>query len=186
MVKRHIALAALAVVALAFVACDDPVETGRVIIDIKEFNGGMPVQSDVLHDVGSDPADTPYIPEDIIPVVLTARPYNDFITGNEHFQIIIEEYTIRWTRTDGGTGALPTRTENAHIVVGVNTETEAAFRLTTWADKAGAILAPLAYTSNTVLMRADIEFRGREMGTEKDVEFGASVSVNFADAANEE
>lgn len=184
MVKRNITLAVLVAVALAGVACDDPAEEGRMIVDIQEINGGMPVQSDVLYDDLSDPADVPYIPEDLIPIVLSARPYNDFITGNTHHQIIVEQYTVTWTRTDGGAGTLPTRTEASHIVIGVGGETEAAIRLTTWADKAGPVLSPLIATSNTVLMRADIAFEGREMGTEKDVQFSASISVNFADAAN--
>jgi hypothetical protein len=34
-------------------------------------------------------------------------------------------------------------------------------------------------------MQANIRFTGREMGTEKEVEAVAAVSVNFADTANE-
>lgn len=182
MVKRNIALALFVVVALSMVACDDPVESGRSILDIKDFNEGFPVQSDVLFDNLTDP---PYVPEDLIPVVFTARPYNEFITGSEHFQLIIEEYSVTWTRTDGGSGALATRTESSHIVVGVGGETNAAIRLTTWADKTGPVLSPLVGTANSVAMRADIVFKGREMGTEKEIEAAASVSVNFADAVNE-
>lgn len=183
MVKRYITLAVLAVIALAGVACDDPAEQGRLIVDIVSINEGFPVQSDVLYDNGTDPA---YIPEDIIPVVLTGRPYNEFITGNLHHQVIVEKYTITWTRTDGGSGVLATRTENSHIVVSVVDEVEAAIRLTTWADKTGPVLSPLVATSNTITMRADIRFTGRELATEKEVEFVASISVNFADAANSE
>jgi hypothetical protein len=181
MVKRNMALAALFVVALAFVACDDPAEKGRNIVDIKDFNGGMPVQSDVLYNNLVDP---PYIPEDLIPVSFSARPYNDFITGNTHNQIIIDDYTITWTRSDGGS-VLPTRTESSHIVISVGSATDAAIRLTTWADKTGPILSPLVGTSNSITMQANIRFTGREMGTEKEVEAVAAVSVNFADTANE-
>jgi hypothetical protein len=182
MLKRNIALAALVLIALGMVACDDAPETGRSIVDIKEFNEGFPVQSDVYFDNFTDP---PYVPEDIIPVTFSARPYNTCITGAEHFQIIIEEYTITWTRTDGGTGTLATRTENSHIVVSVGSLTDAAIRLTTWADKTGPVLSPLVGTSNSIAMRADIDFKGREMSTTEAIEFKASLSVNFADAVNE-
>jgi len=182
MVKRNIALAALFGVALAFVACDDPAEKGRFIVDIKDFNGGMPVQSDVLFNNFTDP---PYIPEDLIPVTFSARPYNEYIVGNTHNQIIIEKYTVTWTRTDGGSGTLATRNESSHIVVGSGGDTEAAIRLTTWADKTGPVLSPLVNTSNSIAMQANIRFTGREMGTDKEIEAVATVSVNFADAVNE-
>ena len=182
MLKRNIALAALFLLALGLVACDDPAEKGRAILDIQEINGGTPIQSDVLYNNGTDPA---YVPEDIIPIVLSARPYNDFITGSEHFQIIVEKYSVVWTRTDGGTGNLPTRTENCHITVSVGKETNASFRLTTWGDKSGPVLSALRNTSNQISMRADIRFTGRELGTDKEVEFATSVTVNFADTVNQ-
>lgn len=181
MVKRNIALEALFLLALGVSACDDPAEEGRVIVDIKEINDGFPVQSDVLFDDGTNPA---YVPEDIIPIVLSGRPYNDFITGNTHFQIIVEQYTITWTRVDGGTGTLATRTENAHMVIPVGDKFEGAIRLTRWEDKTGPVLSPLVNTLNSITMRADIAFEGREMGTEKKVKFAASLTVNFADVGN--
>ena len=91
-----------------------------------------------------------------------------------------------WTRTDGGTGALPTRDEASSIYLTVGEETEAFIRLVTWGDKNGAILSPLVGSPNQIGMRADITFTAREVGTEEEIEFAASVSVNFADAVNTE
>jgi hypothetical protein len=180
MAKRYLAcVAALAVLALG--ACDDSPESGRSLVSVTSFNGGTPVQSDVLVDNGTDPA---YIPEDLIMASFIARPYNRFITGTTHNQIVIESYHVVWTRTDGGTGTLATRDEASSIYVTYGEETEAFIRLTTWADKTGAVLAPLVGTSTQVTMRADVTFTGREVGTEEEIEFATSVSVNFADIVN--
>ena len=181
MAKRSIAFVTVALLALA--ACDDAPESGRTIVSIQDFNSGAPVQSDVLVDNGTDPA---YVPEDIIPVTFIARPYNNLITGTTHSQVVVESYHIVWTRTDGGTGALPTRDEASSIYLTVGEETEAFIRLVTWGDKNGAILSPLVGSPNQVGMRADITFLAREVGTEEEIEFAASVSVNFADAVNTE
>ncbi len=181
MAKRHFALVVLAVAALTFVSCDDAPETGRSIVTILNFNNGTPVQSDVLFDDGT----SSYIPEDLVPIELTARPYNKFITGVEHANIVVERYHIRWTRTDGGTGNLPERDEASHITIMWNTKTDAAIRLTTWQDKTGPVLSPLVGTSNTIGMRADITFFAREVGTTAEIEFATSISVNFADAVND-
>jgi len=181
MLKRHLACIAFALVAVGLVSCDDASETGRTIVAINDFNGGAPVQSDVLFNNGTDP---PYVPEDIIPVSFTARYYNGFVTGVTHSQVVIDRYHIDWTRTDGGTGALASRDEAASITLTVGDQTDASLRLTTWTDKTGPILAPLVGSLNAVVMRADVTFFGREVGTTKEVELKASVSVDFADLAN--
>ncbi|MCI0452310.1 MAG: hypothetical protein L0Z51_07950 [Candidatus Latescibacteria bacterium] len=182
MAKRNIASVAVLAL-LALVACDDAPESGRTIVSIQEFNLGTPVQSDVEVNNGTDP---PYIAEDLIPVTFTARPYNAFITGTTHNQVVIESYTVVWTRTDGGTGTLATRNEASSIYVTVGEETEAFIRLVTWGDKAGPVLLPLVGGSGQISMRADVTFIGREVGTEEEIELSASVSVNFADAVNTE
>ncbi|HXV13762.1 MAG TPA: hypothetical protein VEC56_06110 [Candidatus Krumholzibacteria bacterium] len=180
MAKRYIALVAVLAV-MALVACDDAPESGRTIVSIQDFNLGTPVQSDVVVDNGTDPA---YISEDLIPVTFTARPYNAFITGTTHNQVVIESYHVVWTRTDGGTGTLATRDEASSIYVSVGDETEAFIRLVTWGDKAGPVLSPLIGSANQISMRADVTFTGREVGTEEEIELSASVSVNFSDAVN--
>jgi hypothetical protein len=182
MAKRNIALVA-ALALMALLACDDAPESGRTIVSIQDFNLGNPVQSDVVVDNGTDPA---YVAEDLIPVTFTARPYNAFITGTTHNQVIIESYRVVWTRTDGGTGTLATRTEASSIYVTVGDETEAFIRLVTWGDKSGPVLSPLIGSASQVSMRADVTFIGREVGTEEEIELSASVSVNFADAVNTE
>lgn len=179
MSKRSIALVAVALLAMA--ACDDAPESGRTVVTITEFNKGAPVQSDVVVDNGTDPA---YVAEDLVPVVFTAHPYNDLVTGTTHSQVVIESYRIVWTRTDGGTGALATREEASSIYITVGEDTDALIRLVTWGDKSGPILSGLIGSPNQIGMRADITFNGREVGTEQEVELQTSVSVNFSDAVN--
>ncbi len=179
MSKRSIALLAIAFAAM--VACDDAPESGRNVVSILEFNGGAPVQSDVLVDNGTDPA---YVAEDLIPVIFQSRPYNALVTGTTHNQVMIDSYHIAWTRTDGGSGALPARDESSNIYITTGEETDAVIRLVTWGDKSGPILSGLIGSPNQVGMRADITFHGREVGTEEEFEVQASISVNFSDAVN--
>ena len=181
MSKRFIAVLTVAVLALA--ACDDAPESGRTILSILDFNGGSPVQSDVVFNDGTNP---PYIVEDIVPVTFVARPYNSFITGTTHDRVVVDRYHITWERTDGGTGALQPRDEAASILVQMGQETEAFIRIVTWGDKDGPILSPLQGGAGVVSMRADITFYGHEVGTTEDIELSTSVSVNFADASNVE
>ncbi len=179
MAKRFIAV--LTVALLALTACDDAPESGRTTVYVQEFNGGSPVQSDVVVDDGTNPA---YVAEDLVPVTFAARPFNDFITGGSHTQVVIENYHVVWTRTDGGTGALATRDEASYIYVDIGEPVDAFIRLVTWGDKSGPILSPLIGSPGQIGMRADITFFGRIVGTESEVEFATSTSVNFADAVN--
>jgi hypothetical protein len=179
MSKRSIALLTVALLAMA--ACDDAPESGRTVVSITEFNQGAPVQSDVVVDNGTDP---PYVAEDLVPAVFTARPYSDLVTGTSHSQVVIESYHIVWTRTDGGSGALATRDEASSIYITVGEDTDATIRLVTWGDKSGPVLSGLMGSSNQIGMRADITFHGREVGTDEEMELQTSVSVNFSDAVN--
>ncbi len=180
MVKRS--LTALTIALLAVTACDDAPESGRTIVSIQDFNSGAPLQSDVQFNDGTDT----YVAEDIVPVTFTARPYNSFVTGTAHSQVIIESYRVVWTRTDGGSGTLPTRDEAASSLVTVGDETEAFIRMVSWGEKNDPLLSALIGSGNVVAMRADVTFVGREVGTEEEIELAASISVNFADAVNTE
>jgi hypothetical protein len=180
MAKRYIAIVA-ALTTLVLAACDDAPESGRTIVSVTSLNAGNPVQSDVVIDNGTDPA---YVTEDLIPVTFEARHYNDFITGTTHNQVIFDSYHVDWTRTDGGTGSLPSRDEACSIFVIVGDESSASIRLVTWADKNGPVLSPLVASPNQVGMRADITFTGHEVGTTEEIEVKTSASVNFADAVN--
>lgn len=179
MVKRHLVIAVLTG-ALALVACDDPVETGRSIVTVSQFNSGSPVQSDVLFDDGT----SAYVPEDLIMCIFTSRPYNAYVTGFVRDAVMIDTYTITWERIDGGTGALPTRTEACAIYVTHADDTDAEIRLVTWEDKGGPILSPLVGSANQIRMRATIEFHGREVGSTAEIESAITVDVNFADTVN--
>ncbi len=179
MVKRHLAIAVLTG-ALALVACDDPAETGRSIITVKEFNDGTPVQSDVLFDDGT----SAYVPEDLIQCIFTSRPYNSYITGFARDAVMIDHYTISWERIDGGTGALATRTEACAIYVTHAEDANAAIRLVTWEDKSGPILSPLIGSAGQIRMRATVQFHGREVGSTAEMESSITVDVNFADTVN--
>jgi hypothetical protein len=179
MAKRLLAFAVLAG-ALALGGCDDPVETGRSIVTVKQFNFGSPVQSDVLFDDGT----SAYVPEDLIPCTFTSRPYNQYVTGFTRDAVMIKRYHISWVRIDGGSGALAARDEACAIYVTHAEDADAAIRLVTWEDKSGPILSPLIGSANQIRMQATITFFGTEVGSTDEIEFGITVDVNFADTVN--
>jgi hypothetical protein len=163
MLKRHFAFIALAIAALTLVACDDAPESGRAIVAVSNINGGNPVTSSVS-----------LAADDVVPMEFRFRPYNMFNTITEaapHGDIIIEHYTVTWTRTDGGT-ALPSRQETTSIFLSVYEPATSGVRLVTAAEKGSVTGVP-------VVMEAHIEFTAREMGTEEEIKFSTHFSVSF-------
>jgi hypothetical protein len=163
--KRHIAFAALAVLALGLVACDDAPEQGRLTAAVTSINGGNPVNSVVGS--GTD---------DNISVTFTARisnEINSLLEGGPHTDFYIESYSITWTRIDGGTGVYPTRTEFCHIYVAAYESATGTIRLDSTTEKSSGTVAAGS------ILRADIEFTGRELGTEHEIKCKASTSVLF-------
>lgn len=170
--KRHLAFAAFSVLLLGLVSCNNAPESGTAVIVADQINDNSPVESDVS--TGG------IIYEDLVPVTFESRAFSQYITAPRG-NAIVESYTVSWTRTDGGSGTLPSHTEETNIFVPVDDSTPGTIRLVTWADKTNPLLSSLVGTTNQVTMRATIAFTAREEGTEKDIKFQAAVSVHFAD-----
>jgi len=163
MLKRHFAFLALAIAALALIGCDDSPENGRAIVAVSEINNGNPVQSSVS--TGTS---------DIVPMEFRWRPYNEYALVSEatpHGDILIESYTISWT-LDGGTSAIPSRTEVTSIFVPVYDVVSAGILMVTAEEKAAVVGVPVS-------LIAHIDFKAREMGTEHEIEFSTQTSVTF-------
>ncbi|HEU4930033.1 MAG TPA: hypothetical protein VFU38_09390 [Candidatus Krumholzibacteria bacterium] len=172
--KRHIASAALVLLAaMGFVGCDDAPEEGRVTVGVT-LNGGAPLESDV--------SDAGVVFEDFVDADFFLRPYNNFITAPRG-DVIVESYRVTWERTDGGSGTLSPREEtiNLYLPIDATMPIGSVIRLVTWDDKTGTILAPLVGTTNTVEMRVTVEFTCREPATDSEIKTSASASVHFAD-----
>jgi hypothetical protein len=170
--KRHIASAALVVLAaIGFIGCDDAPEEGRATIAVT-LNDGGPIESDV--------SDGGVVFEDFIPADFFSRAFNQFITAPRG-DVIIESYRITWERTDGGSGTLSPREESLNLYLPLDDTVATSIRLVTWNDKSGTVLAPLVGTTNTVTMKVTIEFTCREVGTEAETKTAASATVHFAD-----
>jgi len=166
MLKRHFTFLALAIAALALVACDDAPESGRGTVTVSSINSGLPITSTV-----ATPGDV------AIPMEFRWRPYNTLNTITEaapHGDILIEHYTITWTRVSGGTGALPTRSEDTQIFLPVYEPGVGFVRLVTSTEKGDASLAALPVT-----MTAHFDFVAREMGSTHEMEFSTQATVIF-------
>ncbi len=176
--KRHsvnvaASAALLLFAAIGFVGCDDTDEEGRVTVNVT-LNEGGPIESDVT--------DGGVIFEDFIPADFWLRPFNEFITAPRG-DVIVERYRVTWVRTDGGSGTLSPHEEEVNIYLPIDASMPigSVVRLVTWADKTGPILAPLAGTTNTIVMQVTVEFTCREPGTTSEIKTQASATVHFAD-----
>ncbi len=160
MLKRNLVLLILAIAAVFAVACDDSPEEGMAIA-AAEIGG--PVTA--VAGAGTDTA---------VSVTYRWRPYFDtegsITEAAPHGDIIVEHYRISWT-TVGGSATLQPRDENISVVVPVYDLVSSSIRIVSAAE-AGAVTAGTA-------LNANIEFTAREMGTEQEIKFTASVTVNF-------
>ena len=166
MLKRHFAGLALALVAISLVACGDAPESGRGIVAVSSINGGVPISSSAA--VAGDL---------IIPCEFRFRPYNSFVDITEaspHGDIIIESYTVSWTRSDGGSGVIPSRSEVTSIFLSVYEPAIGSIRMVSAAEKGDPALSTLPAT-----LIAHIDFVAREMGSEHDMEFSTEATVSF-------
>jgi len=163
MLKRHLALAALAVAALIPLACDSPNESGRAIMDVSNINDGTPVALSVT----SGTADN-------VDMEFRWRPYNNTLIDqaetSPHGDVIVVHYRITWTSISGS-AAIPAREENTSIFVPVYKLVTAGIRVATAEEKAG-VTAPST-------MLCHIDFNAREMGTTSKVDFSTEFTVSF-------
>jgi hypothetical protein len=166
MLKRHlvlVALLALAVVSVLFVACDDnQAEEGQAIFGVSDINGNEPVV--VSGGAGST-----------VDMTFRWRPYFDpegtIVEAAPHGDYTIESYRVTWTAVTSGATVPSPRDEATHIFLPVYDLVQAGVILLTPAESASV-------TAGSVL-NVNVEFTAREMGTTRDAKFSTKFSVTF-------
>lgn len=174
--KLGILLCTACVVAASLVGCDADEEQQRTVVSVYSLNDNQAYQSDIV-------TGGVYM-EDVIPVVFQSRAYNSQIvtgTGLPYNDFLITGYRIEYIGSDGSTYLPP-------YVGAMNASIEI--------DKqamASVILVPALYKSQpplsglgggAVLCTAHYTFMGREVGSGREQEFKAAITVNFADWAD--
>lgn len=164
MMKRHLVLFILAIAALFAVACDDTAEEGMAIFGVSDINGNEPVVVSTADGSGG-----------VVSMTFRWRPYFDtegsITEAYPHGDYNIEHYRITWTRVSAGSGVIGARETTTSIFVPVYDLVPAGIIVVT-PDEAATM------TAGTIL-NANIEFTAREMGTDRDAKFSATVSVTF-------
>jgi hypothetical protein len=160
MLKRTLMLLLLAASTLFAVACDDTAEEGSAIFAVSDINGNDPVI------VASGAAAT-------VDMTFRWRPYFDpeatIVEAAPHGDYIIESYRITWSAVTSGATVPSPREEDTHIFLPVYDLVNAGINLVTAAES-GTI-------GSGNVMKANMEFTAREMGTDRDAKFSATVSV---------
>ncbi len=180
MLKRFLVVAAIMVVALPLVSgCDNNAEQQRSVITISSMNCSAPAFSDVIGDLGS-------IADTWVPVVFENRPYNALVTtspGTPHGDFVVTKYRIDWVSLDGGT-ALSSRVEQTSFSIPSGKLGGGFIRLVGLLDKTSPVLTALQVIGVRA-MQANITFTGHEAGTEREVDVKVSVTVEFANYADD-
>jgi hypothetical protein len=186
---RNIAVYTVLLTLLIFAAtsCDDTPQQNRSVISVASINQNVtPLLSDVVWNDGT--SGDSYVP-DYIEVIMENRPYSELIItapGFPYGNFQVTGYQVEWTRTDGGSPALPNYTSDMSMVVPSGEINVADILLVTVANKTNSPLSDLAGTSNTITMNAKITFTGHEVGVERETEVIANIGVLFGDVINVE
>jgi len=195
MSKRFLVLIGVAMLVFgALAGCDDDPNQQRSVVYVTSLNCNAPgvldalEQGDTLWDPNAGPptpyTDDDFIQEDWISVTFFNRPYNSQVvteSGAAYGDYIIENYRIVWTRSDGGP-VPPPRDEAMGVSVPSLDETEALIRLVSSQEKATPLISGLQYgAAPGFIMVANIEFYGREAGTDRLTMFTARLSVEVDD-----
>ena len=164
MSKRNLVLLILALAAVFAVACEDSPEKGMAIFGVSDINNNDPVVVSTADGTGG-----------VVEMTFRWRPYLDpdgtIVEAYPGGDYVIEHYRITWTRVSAGSGVIAPRETTTSIFVPVYDLVDAGIVVVT-PDEAATM------TAGTVL-NANIEFTAREMGTEQDAKFAATVSVTF-------
>ena len=188
--RRSAILVGLALVLLGC-AADDPYFDVR----LSSLNGGAPLLADLQR--YDKQLQVFFIPEDVAIAAFTSKVRGDFVvteprTFLDDFQL--QRYTVRW-RFAGGTpnpifsgfdySSFNFEAATAAIVP-VNTTTEVGVLVAPAAMKTEEPFATALVTGAEILLIADIDFYGvRALVPEGEIHLQASLSVNFADFADE-
>lgn len=181
-------LIALGTVFLA--SCNDQ-ENKRAVVTVSSINSNSPFFSDVLDQGDSlQSAADDFVREDWCPVIFQNRPYNGVVfTGPDlpFNDFLITRYRVDWRRVDGGlaTDIPPPYDGATSINVPSGEEVAATILLVPFEVKNTALMTAINYNGasfpDEYLMVATVTFYGHEVGTDRDQDFTAEISVSFAD-----
>jgi hypothetical protein len=183
---RNIAAVTVLLTLLIFAAtsCDDTPQQNRSVISVTSVNENVaPLLSDVVYNDGTG---TSYVP-DYVQVVMENRPYNEMIItapGHPYGNFQVTKYKVEWTRTDGGSPALPNFEADMSMVIPSGKINGSAVLVVTVNNKTNPPLSDLAGSANTITMNAKITFYGHEVGVERETEVIANIGVLFGDVIN--
>jgi hypothetical protein len=178
-----------AMIGVVLVGCNDE-ENKRSVVTVSSMNLNAPFFSDVI-DQGDSLQSTSddFVAEDWCPVVFKNRPYSSVVfTGPEEpfNDFLITRYRVEWRRVDGGAYIPPPFDGAMSTNVPSGEEVEAAIVLVPFLVKNDPNLVAIRYTSNEFLAVARVTFWGHEVGSNRDQDFSAEISVNFADFLEEQ
>lgn len=204
MSRKLTLFACFAVLVGVFLAsCDTDGEQKRSIVTVSSMNNNAPFFSDVLEqgDTLYYPPGVPFTQDDFVkedwcPIILKNTPYNTIVfTGPDrpYSDFLVTHYHVQWRRVDGG-GPVPGPSDGAtNINVPSGEEVEANILLIPYEVKNTALMMSINYLNpgpgpapapafpDEFLMVADVTLYGHEVGTGREQEFTASVSVSFGD-----
>jgi hypothetical protein len=169
---------------LVATSCDDTPQQNRSVISVTSINENVtPLLSDVVYDDGTG---TSYVP-DYAEVIMENRPYSKMIItapGRPYGDFQVTSFKVEWTRTDGGSPALPEYTSDMNMVIPSGKINASDVLVVTVANKTNPPLLALAGTANTITMNAKITFYGHEVGVDRETEVIANLGVLFGDVIN--
>ena len=184
MLKRFLTISLITGLALgSLVACDTDPEQSRSVVFINSFNCGVPLFSDVLEQGDILVAGDEFISEDWPLVWFFNKPYNNMILtrpGAPHGDVIVESYTVTWSRPDSGP-VPPTREEFMGLKVQTGDKQGGQVRLVSVQEKLFPDIVALQGGGGALVMNATLTFQAREAGTDRNSTFIAVVTVQFAD-----
>jgi hypothetical protein len=176
----------LTMLTLAATGCDDTPQQNRSVISVTSINQNVtPLLSDVIYNDGT--SGTSYV-ADYVEVIMDNRPYNDMILtapGFPYGEFQVTHYKVEWTRTDGGSPALPTYEGKLSMVIPSGKINGGNVLVVTVDNKTNPPLSDLAGTANTITMDAKITFYGHEVGVDRETEVIANLGVLFGDVVND-
>ena len=184
--------AILAGLVVALVGC----ETDAPVVEVRvsSINDGGPVLADLI--VVDEQTGEVSIPEDVVLAEFTNRAEaSSVVTGPNTFvnAFHLQRYYVTWRRADGGptsgTGwALSDYDFEAatSVVVPINTTVETGILIAPAGMKTTGPFAQALVNGEELLLIADIDFVGTmAVGSEAEMHVYASVSVNFANFADD-
>lgn len=183
---------ALLLLAVILSCSEDTNYDQRTVVYVGSVNQDRPYLSDVLSqgdsiynaDMVTYKLVDDAVRENWIEVTFYNKPYSTVIepgTGTLG-DFLVTEYDVNFIRYDGVPELpVPAFSGSTSILVPASGSATGSILLVPFAAKNVSPLIGLRYSPDEIMSQAHIVFRGHYLQTDTEVEFEASVSVNFAD-----